>query len=178
MLKIPYRYYALELCDASLDQCFLKDNDSKKYKGHMPSQLQVLFQLADGLQYIHSKNLIHRDIRPENVLISNSQPSVVVKLSDCGLTKPSSVNGIKGPQFWMAPEMLRMDNKSVGHDGGSVQSDIFSLGLVFFTYVVEGNIHMFGSKNLIMPNILSGRQVNLNSKICSSTFFFNLTDFY
>jgi serine/threonine protein kinase len=41
----------------------------------MPPETKVFLQLAEGLQYIHEKSLIHRDIKPQNVLIH-------VKLSD------------------------------------------------------------------------------------------------
>ena len=139
----------------------------------MPSQPQVLFQLASGLHYIHSHKLVHRDIKPENVLISSKSQPVLVKLADCGLTKPiakgvafsSTTNGIKGSQFWMAPEVLRMESKNLldGPNDGTVQSDTFSLGLVFFTYIVDGHVHMFGSRNLITANIMGGKAINLNS---------------
>lgn len=96
----------MELCAASLDQCYLPDKDIKKYKGALPSDEQVLLQMAEGLNYIHSMNLVHRDIKPENILISMSEP-VLIKLADFSLCKPVnqrgtfSLSGIKGTQYWM-----------------------------------------------------------------------------
>ena len=96
----------MELCAASLDQCYLPDKDIKKYKGALPSDEQVLLQMAEGLNYIHSMNLVHRDIKPENILISMSKP-VLIKLADFSLCKPVnqrgtfSLSGIKGTQYWM-----------------------------------------------------------------------------
>lgn len=139
----------------------------------MPNENAVLYQLAVGLHYIHSKGLLHREIKPERVLISSSQP-VSVKWSILASAGPASrgnrssssslTNGIKGTQFWMAPEVLKLNQQ---HDGGqdisySVHSDTFSLGLVFFTFITNG-LHLFGSKNFITANIISGKPVNLNS---------------
>ena len=160
-----------------MDQCFLKDNDPKKYKGSLPSEAQVLYQLADGLNYIHSKQLIHREIKPENVLISVGEP-VLIKWSDFGLSKTTSAysrngpsttsTGIKGTQYWMAAEVLSLENNqsTSGADAdvapGTVASDVFSSGCVYFSYLMNG-LHLFGSKNLIVANIMRGKPTNLNS---------------
>ena len=190
---IKCRYFVLELCSASLDQCFLKDNDPKKYKGSLPSEAQVLYQLANGLNYIHSKKLIHREIKPENVLISAEEP-VLVKWSDFGLSKTASAYsrngpsmtsaGIKGTQYWMAPEVLSLENNqsASGSDAdvasGTEASDVFSTGCVFFSYLMNG-LHLFGSKNLIVANIMRGKPTNLNSILIKSkniVFIRNITN--
>jgi len=146
-----------------LDQCFLKDTDPKKFKGALPSEPSFCYQLASGLQYIHSKNLLHRNIKPENVLIS---ASASVKLSEFGLPKPapSRASSTSLTQYWMAPEVLKIEQgKREDLDVSSAQSDTFSLGLVLFSYFTNGQ-HLFGSmKNLISVNIQSGKATNLNS---------------
>lgn len=185
MVLSDFRYFVLELCAASLDQCFLKNGDPKKYKGPMPSIPEVLYQLTDGLHYIHSKQLVHREIKPENVLISIGEP-VLMKWSDFGLSKTSSAysrngpslssEGIKGMQYWLAPEILALqNNQTTAGDPdvapGTVLSDIFSTGCVFFSYLMNG-LHLFGSKNLIVANIMRGKATNLNSNNLSSFLYF------
>ncbi|XP_046461710.1 serine/threonine-protein kinase/endoribonuclease ire-1-like [Daphnia pulex] len=166
---LTFRYYVLELCAASLDQCFLPDRDLRKYKGALPSDQEVLLQMAKGLQYIHSMNLVHRDIKPENMMISITQP-VHIKLADFGLCKPVnqrgtfSISGIKGTQYWMAPEILALEDQPYSKNDvegankgrGTMRSDIFALGLVFFTFLTNG-LHLFGSKNLIISNVMRGK---------------------
>ena len=167
----------MELCSASLDQCFLVERDPKKYKGPLPPDAEVLLQLAKGLEYIHSKSLVHRDIKPENIMISAEKEPVLIKWSDFGLCKPVnqrgtfSISGIKGTQYWMAPEILGLEEQqssSSRRNGdsekprGTVRSDTYALGLVFFTFLTNG-LHLFGSKNLIPSNVMRGKPTNLSS---------------
>ena len=82
---------ALELCTTSLDKVFLPDENPKKYRGSLPSELELMLQLSIGLEYIHSQNLIYRDIKPENVLISTaSKGEFVMKWADFGFAKNAS----------------------------------------------------------------------------------------
>ncbi|XP_059352656.1 serine/threonine-protein kinase/endoribonuclease IRE2-like [Daphnia carinata] len=145
-----FRYYALELCVASLDKLFLESDHPKKYKGPMPHHIEVFLQLASGLEHIHSKNLVHRDIKPDNILISERITSqtteVTLKWADFGLSKSvnergtCSMSGIRGTTNYLAPEILRK-----GEDGrGDVKSDIFALALVF-GYFLLGGQHLYGS---------------------------------
>ncbi len=103
----------------------------------MPSDLKVLYQIACGVNYIHSMQLIHRDIKPQNILISLTG-SVVIKISDYGLSRATSsrgtciISGKRGTQNWMAPEILNQNLKDLDIERGSVQSDIFVTGCVFF----------------------------------------------
>ncbi len=147
----------------------------------MPSDKEVLLQIAEGLQYIHSRNLIHRDVKPENILISGDKPAVI-KWTDFGLSKRvankdgtiwSSKKGTKG---WMAPEV---DKKEMAPDvlpekvRAGEKSDIFCLGCVFFFFLTP-TIHPFGNNsNERKNNIRSKIQPNLtipNPANPSSTF--------
>jgi serine/threonine protein kinase len=155
----------MELCAASL-QDYIKG----KYKGPMPTDEQVLFQLANGLEYIHSMGILHRNIKPENILISLTKP-VQMKWSGFGLNKPvnergsCSLSGIKGTQNWLSPEELVITESEVNvdHMRGSVKSEIFSAGCVFIFFLLRG-LHPFGyelNDRNIVNNVLSEYPVNV-----------------
>ncbi|XP_045028596.1 calcium/calmodulin-dependent protein kinase type II subunit gamma-like [Daphnia magna] len=171
-----FRMYVLELCDASLDQLFLEPNHPKKYDGPMPRYIHVFLQLASGLKHIHSKLIIHRDIKPQNVLISKTPASrsneVTIKWADFGLSKSvdekgnHSWSGVRGTINWYAPEVLKISNdtkeaeKAKKHKG-TVKSDVFALGLVFGFLFLKGE-HVYGSSEReIYNNVITKQPINL-----------------
>jgi hypothetical protein len=89
--------------------------------------VDLLGQLADGLDAAHAGGLIHRDIKPANVLLEGDQAF----LSDFGLARTTAggdetqVGGVVGTVDYLAPELV---------DGGTAtpSSDIYALGCVFF----------------------------------------------
>ncbi|KZS18144.1 Uncharacterized protein APZ42_016168 [Daphnia magna] len=135
-------------------------NGDQKYEGHMPTEVEALMQMASGLAYIHSQNIVHRDIKPDNVLIAeNSDPNLkyVLKISDFACSKPMtqdgkhSYSGPRGTRAYHAPEYLRLeDGKMKDEEMKKIREDksidIFSLGCLFFTYIVKkGTIHLFST---------------------------------
>jgi len=134
----------------------------------LPRHIKILFQLTDGLDYIHSKRFVHRDIKPENILISVNKGKVTLKWADFGFTKEIGeagfyeMSGFKGTLPWMAPEVLKlMNDDSSAHNRFSVRSDIFSAGCVFFKMLT--GVHPFGDDlEVDVPyNIHSNNPVNL-----------------
>ena len=168
-LKIPKknidllfeRFYVLELCSSTLQHCFLADENVNKYRGPLPSQVEGSLQMVSGLEYLHSQNIVHGNIKPENVLISSAQP-VLLKLGDFSRLRESL-------SVWTAPEILTETTDDVRQLGASVaqrrataQSDTWSLGCVLFFFLQQGR-HPFGDKNIIKnasegnPNLLRGK---------------------
>ncbi|XP_042429728.1 mitogen-activated protein kinase kinase kinase 5-like isoform X1 [Zingiber officinale] len=83
--------------------------------------------ILKGLAYLHSKNIMHRDIKGANLLVDVHG---VVKLADFGMAKHLSgaagALSLKGSPYWMAPEVMQATlNKDIGYD---LAVDIWSLG--------------------------------------------------
>ena len=161
----------LELCDGTLDD-FIRG----KMEQLQVEELNWFIQMALGVKHIHSKQLIHRDIKPHNVLISKVGDDVVLKISDFGFCKRTTdsgtfslTSGIKGTFDYMAPEILSFaDNEGVPIERGTWASDVFSLGCVFFQLATK--VHPFGKSFTIVINIIKGNPVNQTGKLFN---FFN-----
>ena len=169
----------MELCDGSMNQLFLPDKSAAKYRAMMPAPEKVLLQLAEGLEYIHSKKIVHRDIKPHNVLFKVDAVSqkVTMKWADFGLSKPLSDCGHfslsdatgSGTHCWIAPEILEKNSFAAASNNNgnpkiSFKCDIWSAGCVFFYYLTKGK-HPFGELNSLLTDIPSnarkGNPINM-----------------
>jgi serine/threonine protein kinase len=108
--------------------------------------VRIITQVSQALQYAHERNVIHRDVKPDNILVRSDG---MVKLADFGLakdfdddrllTRPAS--GLGTPHF-MAPEQYR-DAKDV-----DARSDIYSLGATLYC-AVTGRVPFDGCASLV-----------------------------
>ncbi|XP_049447377.1 serine/threonine-protein kinase 36 isoform X4 [Epinephelus fuscoguttatus] len=97
--------------------------------GHLPeSQVrEIACQLVSALYYLHSHRILHRDMKPQNILLGKSG---VVKLCDFGFARAMSVStlvltSIKGTPLYMSPELV--EEKPYDHT-----ADLWSLGCILY----------------------------------------------
>jgi serine/threonine protein kinase len=103
--------------------------------GRMPETeaIRIIAQVAQGLHRAHKQNLIHRDVKPDNILLGGGG---VAKLADLGLVKEADTDlnltrtgrGLGTPHF-MAPEQFR------NAKGADVRCDVYSLGATLYMMV-------------------------------------------
>ena len=95
--------------------------------------VRVIVATAQGIHYAHRQGLIHRDIKPDNILVT---PDGKVKVTDLGLAKDQDANvdltrtgrGLGTPTF-MAPEQFRNAKNA------SIRCDVYSLGATLYQMV-------------------------------------------
>ena len=84
-------------------------------------------QLFQAINHCHAQNIVHRDIKPDNIMITDDNR---VRLIDFGLaveSKRRDLTEIAGTPYYMAPEVIK---STYGK-----QSDLWSLGVVLYTLV-------------------------------------------
>jgi serine/threonine protein kinase len=95
--------------------------------------IDLIAQVCQGLEYAHNQGIIHRDVKPDNILVT---PAGVSKLTDLGLAKErvADLNLTRtgrglGTPYFMAPEQFR------NAKGADCRSDIYSLGATLYQMV-------------------------------------------
>ena len=90
---------------------------------------EIMFQIANGLNYLHSYGVLHRDLKPDNCMISDNTDNATIKIMDFGLSKVLApherVNDGFGTLSFVAPEVLIRQpyNKQI---------DIWSMGIMLY----------------------------------------------
>ncbi|KAL9838649.1 RAF proto-oncogene serine/threonine-protein kinase isoform 2-T2 [Geothlypis trichas] len=101
-------------------------------KFQMFQLIDIARQTAQGMDYLHAKNIIHRDMKSNNIFLHEG---LTVKIGDFGLATVKSrwsgsqqVEQPTGSILWMAPEVIRMQDSNPF----SFQSDVYSYGIVLY----------------------------------------------
>ena len=135
----------------------IKEDDARLY----------FIELCLGIDYLHRRNIIYRDIKPENILLDLEGH---LKIADFGLAKPDMEESMMAYSFcgspeYMAPEMLRKN-------GHNFCVDLYCLGTFLYELVV--GIPPFYSTNtkemfqcILKKNIIIPDTINLSSEIKS-----------
>lgn len=118
-----YHFYTMSLLPGG-------DLKERIHQGLAPSQsLDIFEQVADALRAAHAQGVIHRDIKPQNILFDSRERPL---LTDMGIAKAIGSNTrmtktgmIIGTPHYMSPEQAR--GKHIDH-----RSDLYSLGVVFY----------------------------------------------
>ena len=119
----------------------LKKYIEKKGKLSVKESVSIAIQVAQGIEAAHNNHIIHRDIKPQNVIISREGK---VKVTDFGIARAASANTINsnamGSVHYISPEQAR---------GGYIdeKSDIYSLGISLYE-MITGKVPFEGDSTV------------------------------
>jgi serine/threonine protein kinase len=138
-------YYVMEFCDGEpLDKILSRE-------GFLPWEraVNVVQQIARGLDYAHTQGFIHRDVKPGNIFVTSNG---VVKIIDMGLLKhvvrgkvsfTSKPGLVVGSPHYLAPEQIRAEKNVDG------RADLYALGATFY-HVLTGQTPFTGDTPVVV----------------------------
>ncbi|KAL9652529.1 hypothetical protein ABK040_000099 [Willaertia magna] len=153
-------YIVMEYCDGGS----LEMEITKRKKEQRPFEVEIVRlwtkQMCQCLNYMHSEKLVHRDLKPDNILLTKNRS--LIKVCDFGFTRKDSklMKNVLGTKQYIAPEMQdgRLYDEAV---------DIWSLGVLLFQLV-----NLFAQNEI--PDLITEIRQNPNyvrEKLQSTTEF-------
>lgn len=112
-------------------------------------------QIAFALHHIHSHNILHRDLKSNNIMITGSGKSLILKIGDFGISKflstvEKSTNTVVGTPSYLSPELC--DGKACNE-----KSDIWALGCILYEIMALHRMFEGSSLPALVMKITSGK---------------------
>jgi serine/threonine protein kinase len=127
-------YFLLERCQKSLSH-ELRDRPYKRFSEH--EARSVFLDILKGVRYVHSMGVLHRDIKPRNILLGDDGRW---KICDFGLSihKDDQDHRVCGTRTYMSPDIIRKQSHTEA-------TDVWSLGVTLYVMLM-GNVPFEASK--------------------------------
>ncbi|MEM0984263.1 MAG: serine/threonine-protein kinase, partial [Planctomycetota bacterium] len=124
-------YFVMELVHGDAINRFC---DKKKLT--IEDRLELFMQVCDAIQHAHMKGVIHRDLKPGNILVETPEGGPRVRVIDFGVakalhTKPGEVLATEAGQVIGTPEFMSPE-QARGSDAIDTRSDVYALGVVLY----------------------------------------------
>ncbi len=140
-------YLILEYCN-----CGDLSNYIQKDKSRI-NDFTYFKQIFKGLEYLYRNKILHRDMKPHNILIKDN----VIKISDFGFAKAFEKNELIttfcGSPLYMAPEIIK--NKEY-----NLKSDIWSLGVIIYELLTKQHPYYVDTKTLLWKKVKEGIDID------------------
>ncbi|GAB4833867.1 Serine/threonine-protein kinase ATG1c [Ancistrocladus abbreviatus] len=119
-------------------------------------------QLAAGLQVLRENNLIHRDLKPQNLLLSSNDDKSVLKIADFGFARSLQPRGLAetlcGSPLYMAPEIMQLQKYDA-------KADLWSVGAILFQLVTGKTPYTGNNQIQLLQNIIKSTELHFPQDI-------------
>ena len=128
-------YIVMEFIEGKTLKQLLKKRESLT----LTEVIDIMTQLTDGIAHAHESYIIHRDIKPQNIMIEDNG---LIKITDFGIamalnaTQLTQTNSVMGSVHYLPPEQA-------SGKGATIKSDIYSLGILMYE-LLTGNVPFKG----------------------------------
>lgn len=132
----PY-YYVMEYCEGGS----LEKIGGQAFKGDIVKGAEILDSICDALAAAHKTGIVHRDVKPANILVRGDGTPVIADFGICHVDDNESITlheEAMGPINYIAPEMESGMRSSLG--GPSEKTDVYALGKVLYWMLSGGSI--------------------------------------
>ncbi|THH28296.1 hypothetical protein EUX98_g5893 [Antrodiella citrinella] len=124
----------LELCTGGDLFSYIAHYEATGYRLCEGEAQYIMYQLLQGLEYLHDRLISHRDLKPENILLYSPGPYPRIQIADFGLARPKSYQetlNVCGTVPYLPPEgIVALDNKLMGYVG--IPADCWSAGVIMY----------------------------------------------
>ena len=152
------RFFSMEYIDGLSLREWLDRRKEEKPPFTLREVVSVIDPLLVALSYAHQLDAIHRDVKPENIMIMGEFPEVQIKVLDFGIAKTLSPSKFThtaqalGTAYYMAPEQMK-GNKNIDH-----RADLYSVGMILYEMLTGemavGRFHLPGELFSDLPREL------------------------
>lgn len=125
-----------------------------------------MLQLAAGLKVLRDNNLIHRDLKPQNLLLSTSDYNSVLKIADFGFARSLQPRGLAetlcGSPLYMAPEIMQLQKYDA-------KADLWSVGTILYQFVTGKTPFTGNNQMQLLQNILRATELRFPPDVTDLT---------
>ncbi|MGK0185680.1 MAG: serine/threonine protein kinase/tetratricopeptide (TPR) repeat protein [Verrucomicrobiales bacterium] len=160
-------YFVMELVEGKSVIEFSKENSLP-----LRQRLNLFIDICHGVQHAHQKGVIHRDLKPGNILVTSVDGHLVPKVIDFGIAKALDWDGESeaatrvgeclGTPAYMSPEQLNPDREDV-----DTRTDVYSLGIVLYELLTGVPYTSRSASNVSTVEVLDIQNEDARRKLSS-----------
>lgn len=160
LITFGYQYIILEYCDGGDLKSMIHTkidyktsfSQSVSKSSNVQNVRDISFQILTALEHIHSFRIIHRDVKPENVILSINNNNLICKLADFGLSwkltsETEYCTSFTGTPLYMAPEVIENSKYDC-------KVDIWSVGVLIYELIYLKNPFDGEEMDDVLKNVL------------------------